>query len=150
AGKPGSLSIAWDDWKDTGAALKIRVLSGFQAWRCERLERTGMEMAEGIEVFDRALGSGFSRIAVSTHDLGERSKELATLMHSLDRFAHPAGRRPRPNLDVTLVPPSTDAESVLVRIWQEVLGLETVGVRDSFLDLGGHSLLAVQVITRAR
>ncbi|GMX60226.1 non-ribosomal peptide synthase/polyketide synthase [Paenibacillus elgii] len=38
--------------------------------------------------------------------------------------------------------PRTPLEAKLVRIWQEVLGLEKVGVKDNFFDLGGHSLRA--------
>jgi FkbM family methyltransferase len=150
SGKPGSLALAWDDWKDVGAALKLQVPAGFEIWRRERLKHTGMDAAEGIEVFHRAITSGVPRLAVATHDLQARVHELATLIGSLDQFSRPAVLRPRPRLSSPFVAPSTDAETVLAQIWEAVLGVQPIGVDDPFLDLGGHSLLAIQVITRAR
>jgi len=46
--------------------------------------------------------------------------------------------------------PRTEVERVLVEIWQEVLGLEGVGVEESFFELGGDSILSLQVVARAR
>ena len=42
----------------------------------------------------------------------------------------------------------TDTERALATIWQEVLGLDRVGVTANFFSLGGHSLLAAQVVSR--
>ncbi|ORB98712.1 non-ribosomal peptide synthetase, partial [Mycobacterium kansasii] len=42
--------------------------------------------------------------------------------------------------------PATPVEAVLAGIYAQVLGLDQVGVDDSFFDLGGDSLLAMRVI----
>ena len=40
---------------------------------------------------------------------------------------------------------STETESQLVAIWQKLLQLEKIGVRDNFFDLGGHSIKAIKL-----
>jgi acyl carrier protein len=66
------------------------------------------------------------------------------------RQALPEPGRSRPALAEPFVAPRTPAEARLAAIWADVLGLETVGVNDRFLDLGGTSLSAMQVITRVQ
>ncbi|MBS1664513.1 MAG: amino acid adenylation domain-containing protein [Bacteroidetes bacterium] len=46
------------------------------------------------------------------------------------------------------VAPRNKVEEQLVRIWQDILGREDVGVQDDFFELGGHSLSAIQLIGR--
>ncbi len=46
--------------------------------------------------------------------------------------------------------PESAVEEVLAGIYAQVLGLERVGVDDSFFELGGDSILSMQVVARAR
>ena len=46
--------------------------------------------------------------------------------------------------------PVTAVEEILAGIYAQVLGLDRVGVDDSFFDLGGDSILSMQVAARAR
>jgi acyl carrier protein len=73
-----------------------------------------------------------------------------TVNGKIDRRALPAPDESRPDLAESFAAPRNTTEEILAGIWAGVLGLERVGVRDSFFDLGGHSLLATQVISRVR
>ena len=44
--------------------------------------------------------------------------------------------------------PASFMEQQLARIWQQLLGVETIGVNDDFFDLGGSSLLAMHMLDR--
>lgn len=46
--------------------------------------------------------------------------------------------------------PRTDLERQLVRLWQDVLGTEHVGIHDDFFDLGGDSLLGTSMLLQLR
>ena len=46
--------------------------------------------------------------------------------------------------------PTDAVEDILAGIYAEVLGLERVGVDESFFDLGGDSILSMQVVAQAR
>jgi surfactin family lipopeptide synthetase A len=78
------------------------------------------------------------------------SKLPLTPNGKLDRLALPAPSLARPELDTNFVAPRTPAEERLAEIWEEVLGVERVGVHDDFFELGGHSLLATRVLSRVR
>ncbi|MGG1449345.1 plipastatin non-ribosomal peptide synthetase PpsC, partial [Bacillus subtilis] len=57
---------------------------------------------------------------------------------------------PEPNFTSkqTYAPPRNDLEDQLVLIWQEVLGIQRIGIEDSFFELGGDSIKALQVSAR--
>ena len=140
------LAINWDRWRDVGMAV--------DAARHELPD--GLLTAEGLEVFDRAVASGLSRLAVSTRPL--ESLMAATLSPSHEAAAkrapaapaaRPAGHS-RPDLATPYVAPRTETEQVLAGIWEDVLGIQPVGIHDDFHQLGGHSLLALQVLSRLR
>jgi amino acid adenylation domain-containing protein/FkbH-like protein len=66
----------------------------------------------------------------------------------VDRRALPEPDRGRPSQERKYASPRDAVEVELTRIWEEVLGIEPIGIEDQFFDLGGHSLLAVQVAAR--
>jgi amino acid adenylation domain-containing protein len=70
-----------------------------------------------------------------------------TLNGKLDRGALPA-----PNYLTAASDrgPSSPHEKLLSTLFAEVLGVQRVGLDDSFFDLGGHSLLASRLINRIR
>ena len=68
----------------------------------------------------------------------------------VDRRALPAPDPSGFRAENTYAEPRTPVEEQLVEIWEEVLGLERVGIRDDFFELGGHSLLATRVVSRVR
>lgn len=65
----------------------------------------------------------------------------------IDRKALPA---PEQAITEIYTPPNTPTEHTLVTIWEDLLGIDQVGIRDDFFGLGGHSLLATQLVSRIR
>lgn len=63
----------------------------------------------------------------------------------IDRRALPVAARARPELERAVVAPRDPLELRLAHIWEEVLGIGSIGVRDNFFELGGHSLAAVRL-----
>ena len=62
----------------------------------------------------------------------------------------PISNYPRPNLRVAYVPPETETEKIIARLWSDLLGVKDVGIHDSFLELGGDSLMATRLISRMK
>ena len=152
-----TVSIGWDAWKDAGMAL-----AGVPADEAAELlagELAGkLASSEGVEAFRRLLGAGLPQVAVSTRDLGTAMAEvrrsgLAGMAAAVR--SGPAGRstRPlhsRPALARPYAPPRDETERRLAALWEEVLGLQGVGIHDELTELGGHSLLALQLLWRMR
>jgi amino acid adenylation domain-containing protein len=66
----------------------------------------------------------------------------------VDHQALPAPDGERPALTNNYIAPRSALETLLANLWAKILGLERVGVTDSFFDLGGQSLLATQLLAR--
>ncbi|MGK5550584.1 amino acid adenylation domain-containing protein [Actinomadura kijaniata] len=68
-----------------------------------------------------------------------------TVNAKLDRRALPA---PDYGAAVSSQAPTTSDEAALCELFAQILGIERIGVEDSFIDLGGHSLLAAILLAR--
>jgi amino acid adenylation domain-containing protein/non-ribosomal peptide synthase protein (TIGR01720 family) len=70
-----------------------------------------------------------------------------TVSGKLDRNALPAPDWSEA-LRAEYIAPRTPTETALAEIWQELLGVEQVGVNDDFFQLGGHSIIAMKLASR--
>jgi len=123
----------------------------------------GMSAAEGTEVLRRILAAGLTpQVLVSTRALAEVLDHVAQARAG---WAAPAGDNggdparcqaptgslhPRPELLTPFEAPRDCVEERLAVMWQELLGVEKVGIHDHFFELGGHSLLGLQLVPRLR
>ncbi|WP_252361619.1 amino acid adenylation domain-containing protein, partial [Paenibacillus terrae] len=65
----------------------------------------------------------------------------------IDRKALPAPERSLPT-GTAYEAPHTAVEQALTAVWQGVLGVGKIGIRDNFFDLGGDSIKSIQVSSR--
>ncbi|WP_170480116.1 type I polyketide synthase [Ruegeria arenilitoris] len=107
----------------------------------------GILASEGPDLFFRALASDQSQVILSSLDLvglvDQAGETTADNTGSDQKFQ-------RPELDSDFVAPENDIEVRLAGFWQELLGVDQIGVEDSFFDLGGHSLIAVRLFAQIR
>ena len=93
-----------------------------------------------------------SQIIVSKGDLQARIERWlkSSAQNNNQAKINNIQKHQRPNLANKYVAPRNETESGVAEIWQEVLGIEQIGIEDNFFELGGHSLLAIQTISRIR
>ncbi|MBW4592775.1 MAG: SDR family oxidoreductase [Brasilonema angustatum HA4187-MV1] len=150
------ISINWDMWQ-------LREKEEQNTTYQTTLARLAIMPTKGVEVFQRILSkSTVNQVVVSTGDLQARIEQWLKLESSrnieqnnssqdelaLSSIAKPT--HPRPNLGNDYVAPRTHVEQTIANIWQQLLGIEQIGIHDNFFELGGHSLLATQVISQLR
>ncbi len=66
----------------------------------------------------------------------------------VDRKALPLPAQMQLGSSGSYVPPQTDFEKQLVKIWEEILNVRPIGVTDNFFERGGHSLLVVRLLAQ--
>ncbi|MCC5666140.1 SDR family NAD(P)-dependent oxidoreductase [Nostoc sp. CHAB 5784] len=138
-------SINYGDWITQESSESVTLSKGADSM---------MTRQEGLEVFKRALSvRKFTQVVTSTVDLQVSIKRWIKLEfspgHQLTQKASSASLYLRPNLDNDYVAPRNEIEQSIANIWQELLGIERLGIEDNFFELGGDSVIGIQVSGRA-
>jgi non-ribosomal peptide synthase protein (TIGR01720 family) len=68
----------------------------------------------------------------------------------IDRKALPQPRESRREVQVDYRAPRSPTENLFASLWQQILGVEEVGIDDNFFDLGGDSIVNIQIVSAAR
>lgn len=129
----------------TGSPWRLRVPAAFVAAlrfdppeRDTELRHTTPAVTAPAPPGPRVPGSQVVHVATNLREAGQ-------IRAAVEAFR----RRPRPTA-ATPAQPSGALEQALSSIWQEVLGVDNVGVDDNFFELGGTSLEAVLVISELK
>lgn len=140
------VSSNWDGWLFTEDAR-----SAFET----SLDQYAMKPGESVEAFKRVVSTPLvSQVVVSSGYLPARldlwinrkNSESANGTDGEDSQS----LHPRPTLQTEYVAWTNETEQAIVETWQEMLGIEQIGINDNFFDLGGNSLLGIKVIAQLK
>ncbi|MDN3356790.1 type I polyketide synthase [Actinomadura sp. DC4] len=122
-----------------------------RARRVRLLEEAGAQVEivpdGGLSGLER-LGAVALRVVPARETVPESAPEKGPAPAGL--FGGGSAFNRRPELATPYAEPATGLERTIAETWQAILGVDRVGVDDSFFDLGGESLLAMQLVTRLR
>ncbi|MEH2381699.1 MAG: SDR family NAD(P)-dependent oxidoreductase [Nostoc sp.] len=150
--KCGTFTVCtnWDTWQEVGMAVNVTLPDVLQKLRNEIL-KLAILPSEGVDAFSRILGSKLSQVVICPRDLHIREEWENAPKDFLEPQEFTISSKlthPRPELSNPYVAPGNELEQTIANIWQQLLGIEQVGIHDNFFTLGGHSLLATQLIYR--
>ncbi|EIE99140.1 polyketide synthase family protein [Saccharomonospora glauca K62] len=133
-------ALAWEGWTvDDRAAPETATT----------LREYLIDENDAREVLERVLsGDPPAQLVNSTGDLRARFDQWSGTRETSQPAPRSSAAHARPELQTTYVAPRNDTERRLAEIWQDLLGIDRVGVHDNFFELGGHSLLGTRVIAR--
>jgi thioesterase domain-containing protein/malonyl CoA-acyl carrier protein transacylase/NAD(P)-dependent dehydrogenase (short-subunit alcohol dehydrogenase family) len=110
----------------------------------------GIAPEEGAEALRRALSlPGQPQVVASSIPLEALLGSLEPPAPGTRTPAPPAGEAPLA-LEASSAPPRNEVERTLAGFWQDLLGLERVGIHDDFFEAGGYSLIAVRLFSRIK
>ena len=149
------MSVNWDGWifrdSDEDIGNTSVISAGFASPSFGVVADIAVRPIEGAQALDYILLWGeVNQLLVSTADLQTRINQWVRL-ESLDAIKdvpNPASLHPRKELSNEYVAPTNEVETGLCEIFQELLGIEQVGIHDNYFELGGDSLLGIQVVSR--
>ncbi|QSJ14567.1 SDR family NAD(P)-dependent oxidoreductase [Nostoc sp. UHCC 0702] len=157
--KPLTIAINWCGWQEVGMLVNTAIPQELKNRRKQHLNKA-ISPQDGVEIFSRILHNRLPQVVVNKQNIQEQIKQshakvnLATQLNKLEKELSQSNfskqLHPRPNLNNPYVAARSDIEKTIAGVWQQILGLEQVGIYDSFFDLGGHSLLATQIISQLR
>ena len=144
-------SFDWDDWviEDEQQNVDVSDISHQSLYQYGMKSKTA-----SVDAFERLLSiCGFPQIVVSSGDLQARIEEWIELesiqTNELSNNDNLLTKHPRPNLGIEYVAPTNKVEEAIANIWQEILGIESIGIHDNFFELGGNSINAIQIAAKA-
>jgi acyl transferase domain-containing protein/thioesterase domain-containing protein len=109
----------------------------------------GILPEEGAQAIRQVLKTRMTpQIVVSSLNLQALGEQSRAARPKPEAFA--ALKLERPEIASSYAPARNDMERFLVKLWQELLGIERVGIHDDFFDLGGHSLMAVRMFAKIK
>ncbi|HBI22135.1 MAG TPA: non-ribosomal peptide synthetase/polyketide synthase [Legionella sp.] len=133
------LSLNWNTWRDVGMAADALCTDGVSFFD----RGNDISPSEGRDLFVRAMRQNYSNIAVSNDDLSISTPQQKNIKS--DRSFVKVSRE---HIDTSQAycPPSSHVQKELARLFQDALGIDSVGMHDDFFTLGGHSLKALRLI----
>jgi len=142
------ISVNWDAWQFGNKAGRR---SGLGA----NLAELAIKPEEGKEVFRRILSMvSMPQLVISTGKLQNRIERWVALESAPDikssKKTELSSKHLRPDVSAAYVAPRNENEQAVAEIWQELLGIQRIGIYDNYFELGGDSLLATQIIYRIR
>ena len=139
------ISVNWDGWNfDSEADTQENALGA-------ELMHNAVLPQEGIEAFARIFSyTGLTQVLVSTSDLNQRIEKWLRVEKLSEEQKSGGELHSRPELATSFVAPENDLHKQIAATWQQLLGIEPIGIYDDFFDLGGNSLMGTQLISQLR
>jgi acyl carrier protein len=146
------IAINWDTWRGVGMiadSIRAGIRPSFTIDHA-------IEPAEGIAALRRIFTTPVPQIAVITRNFPELTVQIRRMEAEANAAIIPSDAGPtlsqhaRPASAGTFVDAENEYERFIATTWQELLGLDQVGVDDNFFELGGHSLIATSMLARVQ
>ncbi|HEV3191652.1 MAG TPA: SDR family NAD(P)-dependent oxidoreductase, partial [Polyangiaceae bacterium] len=155
ASRPVVCAVNWGAWCDVGMS-EVATLPARLAPLRQLGARCGISSAAGVRILQELLTAPpTTRVAVTPNDLPSLLNTRPTVDAYASLLPVEAGAGSAPNGHDAAVSSIcqqnvSSLESRLCTLWQDLLGLEHVGVQDDFFKIGGNSLFALELLAKVK